>query len=252
MASRSKSAILTVVLALLLSLHSTTSLSLNPSYSVSRIKEVRIASSSPLSASHVHRRHHRHTAVGAADAAPINDWKPINETFSRRRASPVVVFLHSCYTRYLHLCENRPFVINSIAAGVLAGAADTLAQSLQTSSAAVGISPFNWVRWRRFTLTGLLFEGPWMTFWFKCLKKLGRWMEIKFQAGPRQQVLGQVVAGRTLGAVIFFPMYFVVYECIGAILSGQGKYVKTNVNVIPKKNWQHVTNYSICFLLSLF
>jgi hypothetical protein len=237
MASQSKSAIQTVVLALLLSLHSTTSLSLNPSYSVSRIKQLRIASSSS-SASHVDRRHHhRHnavgaadaaTAVGAAEAAPINDWEPIDEIFSRRRASPVVVLLHSCYTRYLHLCENRPFLINSIAAGVLAGAADTLAQYLQMSSAAVGISPFNWVRWRRFTLTGLLFEGPWMTFWFKCLKKLGRWMEIKFQAGPRQQVLGKVVAGRTLGAAIFFPMYFVVYECIGAILSGQGKYLNTN------------------------
>jgi hypothetical protein len=220
----------------------------NPSDSITRSQQVRIASSSPLSAGHVSRCHHRHTAVGAAHAAKIDDWEPSNNKFSRGNTSPVVVFLHSCFTRYLYLCETRPFLINSIAAGVLAGMADALAQSLLTSSGAVGISSFNWVRWRRFMLTGLLFEGPWMTFWYKCLKKLGRWMENKLQSGPRQQVLGQVVVGRTLGAALFFPMYFVVYECIGAILSGQGKYVNTNAccihcdKVIPKKNWQHATN----------
>jgi hypothetical protein len=230
MAFRSKSASLTVILALLLSLDSTTSFYLNPSDPLTRIPQVRIPYS-PLSAGHaVHSRHHRYTAVGAVDAAPLDTWEPRDDSFSRLKASPVVAFLHTCFTRYLHLCENRPFVINSIAAGVLAGVGDTLAQSLQTSSATVAISSFNWVRWRRFALTGLLFEGPWMTFWYKCLKKLGRWMESKFQSGPRQQVLGQVVVGRTLGAVIFFPMYFVVYDCIGAILSGQGKYVNTKMH----------------------
>jgi hypothetical protein len=37
---------------------------------------------------------------------------------------------------------------------------DMLAQSLQMGSAAAGNSSFNWVRWRTFMLTGLLFEGP--------------------------------------------------------------------------------------------
>ena len=227
MVFRSKSASLKIVLALLLSLDSTTSFYLNPSYSVSRIQQVRIAYS-PLSAGHAfptsRHGHHRYTAVGAVDAAPLGAWERRDEKFSRLKASPVVAFLHTCFSRYLHLCEKRPFVINSIAAGVLAGVGDTLAQSLQTSSTTVAISSFSWVRWRTFTLTGLLFEGPWMTFWYKCLKKLGRWMENELQSGPRQQVLGQVVAGRTLGAVLFFPMYFVVYDCIGSILSGQGKY----------------------------
>ena len=99
-----------------------------------------------------------------------------------------------------------------------------LAQVLQTGSATAGFSSFNWVRWRTFMLTGLLFEGPWMTFWYKCLKRLGSWMENKLQLGPRQQVLCKVVAGRTLGAAIVYPAYFVVYEGIGAILRGQGKY----------------------------
>jgi hypothetical protein len=223
MAYQGKSASLAVLLALLLSLHSAISFSLTPSYPISRIKPVHIALSSPLSAGQ-YRRRRRQTTVGAVNAPPLDDWEPSNDKFSRLKASPIVTFLHSCYTRYLHLCENRPFLTNSIAAGVLAGVGDMIAQSLQAGSVAAGISSFKWLRWRSFMLTGLFFEGPWMTFWYKCLKRLGLWMETKFQSGPRQQVLGQVLTGQTIGVAIFYPAFFVAYECVGAILSGQGKY----------------------------
>jgi hypothetical protein len=227
MAYLNKPVSLAILLALLLSLHSTTSFSINPSHSITRSKQVRIASSSPFSAtfSHVHhRRPYRRTALGVVDAPPLDDWEPSNDNFSRLKASPVVTFLKSCYTGYMHLCEKRPFITNSIAAGVLAGVGDLLAQSLCMGSTSVGISSFNWVRWRTFMLTGLLFEGPWMTFWYKYLKKVGRWMESKYQSSPRQQVVGQVAVGQTLGVAIFYPVFFAVYESIGAILSGQGKY----------------------------
>jgi hypothetical protein len=236
MAFRSNSASLATLLSLLLSLRSSTSFSLNPSYPTTRIEQLHIATSSP-SPCHVHhraRRRYRHvirqTAVEALSAPPLDDWEPNNDNFSRRKTTRtrIATFLHSCYTRYLNLCENRPFPTNSITAGVLAGMGDILAQSLQMGCAAVGISSFNWVRWRTFMLTGLLFEGPWMSFWYNGLTKLARWMESKFQSGPRQQVLGQVVADQTLGVVLFYPTFFVVYECIGAFLSGQGKYVNTN------------------------
>lgn len=225
MAYRSKSASLAVLLILLLSLHSTTPFSVTPSCPITRIKQVQIGSPSPLSAGHVHRRRHsRRTAIGAVDAPPLDDWEPENDIYPRLKASPVVTLLHSCYSGYLHLCEKRPFLTNSIAAGVLAGVGDTLAQSLNVGTTVAGISSFNWVRWRTFMLTGLLFEGPWMTFWYKCLKRVGRWMESKLQSSARQQVFGQVVVGQTLGVVIFYPVFFMVYECIGAILAGQGKY----------------------------
>jgi hypothetical protein len=221
MAYRIKSAsLLAVLLTLLLSLHFTTSFTLNPSDPTSRIKRAHIASPGQT----WYRHRHRQNTVSAVSAPPLNDWEPNNDSFSRLKASSVLSLLHSCYTRYLHLCKNRPFLTNSITAGVLAGVGDMLAQALQTGSAAAGFPSFNLVRWTTFMLTGLLFEGPWMTFWYKCLKRLGRWMEHKFQSGPRQQVLGQVVAGRTLGAAIIYPTYFVVYEGIGALLTGQGKY----------------------------
>ena len=250
MAYLNKPASVAILLTLLLSLRSTTSFSVTPSYPIARIKTVHVASSSQFSASHVHhRRRDRRIALGVVDAPPLDDWEARNDTFSRLKASPVATFLNSCYTGYLHLCEKRPFLTNSIAAGVLAGVGDILAQSMCVGSTAVGISSFNWVRWRTFMLTGLLFEGPWMTFWYKCLKRVGRWMESKYQSGPRQQVLGQVIVGQTLGVAIFYPVFFVVYESIGAILSGQGKYgnVCCTRMVIRKKNWKYFTNYAIYF-----
>jgi hypothetical protein len=244
MAFRSNSASLAVLLALLLSLHSTTPFSLAQSNPMKRLKQenIGIAPSPPLSRGHVHhRRPYRHivrqVAVDALSVPPIDDWEPNNVKFSILETSRIATFVHSCYTRYLHLCENRPFPTNSITAGVLAGIGDILAQSLQGGATSMGFSSFNWVRWRTFMLTGLLFEGPWMSFWYKGLTRLGRWMESKFKSGPRQQVLGQIVADQTFGVVLFYPTFFVVYECIGAILAGQGKYENTNAGahliVIP-------------------
>jgi hypothetical protein len=51
---------------------------------------------------------------------------------------------------------------------------------------------------------------------------MGRWMERKFQSGSRLQVLVQTIIDQTFGVTIFFPLYFVVYEIIGACVSGQG------------------------------
>jgi hypothetical protein len=223
MAHGTKSASLAIYLALLLSLHSATTFSLTPSYPISRIKQVHIASSSPLSIDQYRRRYWQKT-VSAISVPPLEDWEPNDNKFSRLKASPVFTFLHICYTRYLHLCENRPFLTNSITAGVLAGVGDMLAQYLQAGSVVAGISAFKWARWRTFMLTGLLYEGPWMSFWYNGLTKLGRWMESKFQSGPRQQVLGQVVVDQTLGVVLFYPVFLGVYECMGAILAGRGKY----------------------------
>jgi hypothetical protein len=125
----------------------------------------------------------------------------------------------------------------------LAASGDVLSQSIQaghgllfqssttTVGTTVGVgvaaaaSSFNWIRWRTFLLTGLLFEGPWVSFWYQGLWRLGRWMEAsKWKASSRLQVLVQTVIDQTVGVSIFFPMYFLVYEIIGACVAGRGMY----------------------------
>jgi hypothetical protein len=195
---------------------------------ISRIhrQEVVCDDSGPLLC-HDHRRRklHRKREFRLLSSAPV-DGSESNDQ-SRPKTSPVVSFICACYLRYLDLCRRRPFLTSSITAGILASSGDVLSQSIQAGyflTSTTGASSFNWIRWRTFLFTGLLFEGPWVCFWYEGLWKMGRWMERKFQSGSRLQVLAQTVIDQTFGVAIFFPMYFVVYEVIGASVSGQGMY----------------------------
>jgi hypothetical protein len=236
------------VLLALLSLHSATSFS-NPADPIPRIKRQAPVPSFPLSG---HYRRPRQTAVAVVSIPTADDvvsFPPVDDcesnNSSRVTASSVTSFFRSCYTRYLENCERRPFLTNSITTCVLAGVGDILAQSLQVSNAVTGISSFNWIRWRTFMLTGLLFEGPWVSFWYQGLSNLGLWMERKFKSGPRQQVLGKVLADQTIGVVIYYPVFFVVYECIGAILSGQGTNEYVLVYIPFDQGAKRETNYLV-------
>jgi hypothetical protein len=168
------------------------------------------------------------SSTGVDESDESNDYDLPN---SKAKASPAGI-LATGYRRYLDLCRRRPFLTSSITAGILAASGDALSQSIQaghglflSSTTAVTTASFNWVRWRTFLLTGLLFEGPWVSFWFQGLWRLGRWMEAsKYQASSRLQVLVQTVIDQTIGVSIFFPLYFLVYEIIGAVVSGRGMY----------------------------
>lgn len=131
---------------------------------------------------------------------------------------------------YSDLLKTRPFITNGITAGLLAAAGDLVAQSESIHVAhAVTAStiPFNLARTLTFALTGLLYEGPWIYFWYEGLWKMGDWMENKFQSSPRFQVAAQIFVDQSIGVFLFFPLYFMVYECIGAVISGRGKRKET-------------------------
>jgi hypothetical protein len=179
------------------------------------------------------------SSAGVDDSNEADDSN--DDDLSAVASSPaqgVLAFLVTSYRRYTDLCRRRPFLTSSITAGVLAASGDILSQSIQaghglfqssiTVGTTVGVtaaSSFNWIRWRTFLLTGLLFEGPWVSFWYQGLWRLGRWMEAsKMKASSRLQVLVQTVIDQTVGVSIFFPMYFLVYEIIGAVVAGRGMY----------------------------
>jgi hypothetical protein len=140
--------------------------------------------------------------------------------------TPVAVALiPDLFGTYSDLLKSRPFLTNGVTAGLLAAAGDFMAQSeaIHVAHAAMAVTiPFNGARMLTFALTGLLFEGPWMYFWYEVLWKMGSWMENNWKTGPRLQVAAQIFVDQSIGVFIFFPLYFMVYECIGAFLSGRG------------------------------
>jgi hypothetical protein len=137
----------------------------------------------------------------------------------------VVSLLPDLFRGYSDLLKRRPFITNGITAGLLAAAGDLVAQteSIHVAHAVMAVTiPFNWARMLTFALTGLLYEGPWIYIWYEGLWKMGSWMESNFKAGPRLQVAAQIFVDQSIGVFIFFPLYFMVYECIGAVISGRG------------------------------
>jgi hypothetical protein len=137
----------------------------------------------------------------------------------------VAALLPDLFGRYSDLLKSRPFLTNGVTAGLLAAAGDLVAQSESIHVAHAAMShtiPFNGARTLTFALTGLIYEGPWMYIWYEGLWKMGSWMESNSKAGPRLQVAAQIFVDQTIGVFIYFPLYFMVYECISAFISGRG------------------------------
>jgi hypothetical protein len=142
----------------------------------------------------------------------------------------VIALIPDLFGIYSDLLKTRPYLTNGITAGLLAVAGDYVAQSesIYVAHAAMSVTiPYNGARTLTFALTGLLFEGPWIYFWYESLWKMGSWMESNYKAGPRLQVATQIFVDQTIGVFIYFPLYFMVYECIGAFISGRGKREET-------------------------
>jgi hypothetical protein len=167
-----------------------------------------------------HSRRHRRRLIDLAIA--IDESESIEPSLE---TPAVVALLSNLFGRYSDLLERRPFITNGITAGLLAATGDLVAQSesIHVAQAVMAVTiPFNWARTLTFLLTSLLYEGPWIYIWYEGLWKMGRWMESTYQAGPRLQVAAQIFVDQSIGVFIYFPLYFMVYECIGAVLSGRG------------------------------
>jgi hypothetical protein len=218
--SKRRVAFAVAVLIALSSLHSVASLATRtPTPPVPGMKRFLNAFSGP------HRQHEAEVLLSSS--TQIDDGQ--SEKSSRLTATPVASFFLIFYARALDLFEKQPFLTNSIVTGILAGIGDVLAQSF--TGKVGGVAPaFNWIRWRTFLLTGLLFEGPWLCVWYNGLTKFACWLETKYQWGPRQQVLVKVALDQTIGVAVFYPAFFASYEIFGAVLTGRGECTVPNID----------------------
>mmetsp|Transcript_24159 Transcript_24159/g.57118 ORF Transcript_24159/g.57118 Transcript_24159/m.57118 type:complete len:337 (-) Transcript_24159:48-1058(-) len=157
----------------------------------------------------------------------------------------------SVFERYLRSCEERPFLTKGVTAGCIAAMGDIMAQYLEysfsssssmvSSSGNVNISDnldifgiktimmffSNMLNVRRVTtffLCGSLFSGPFVHIWYGYVARFGRSLKTKF--GPNfttlQEVLSQLLLDQTVGVVLFFPLYLIVYDMIeNVVMYGQ-------------------------------
>jgi len=96
------------------------------------------------------------------------------------------------YRRYQGMLASRPLVTKSVSAGLITLFGDLLAQALE--SRIEGYKRWNLVRMAAFTVSGGLFVGPFVHYWYEVLWEVGRRLP-KSTSGAVKTVL-QVRGGR--------------------------------------------------------
>ena len=131
--------------------------------------------------------------------------------------------LARCYDKYLDLSERRPYPTKAVSAGVIVGMGAILSQWIQALSKNI---PFvmDWHLVRSFALTGILFEGPYLHWWYEQLFKFGRFLDAKTTVSSRVQTMAQIAIDETIGVIIFFPAYFLAYELTQSLLLVRGTF----------------------------
>ena len=131
-------------------------------------------------------------------------------------------FLARWYDKYLDLNERRPYPTKAVSECVIVGLGAMLSQWIQAMATKTTPLVMDWHLVRSFALTGLLFEGPYLHWWYEQLFKFGRFLDAKTTVSSRVQTVAQIAIDETIGVIIFFPAYFLAYELAQSLLLFRG------------------------------
>ena len=135
----------------------------------------------------------------------------------------------ACAT-YMNWLDQKPLTANAISAGIIAAMGDTLAQLIEcrvgtatsTTFSIGGIgSRLNILRTVSFAASGIVFVGPYLHIFYGYLWSLGSHLQRRYNTSRRQQVFVQVLLDQTIGIILFYPLYYYVYEYCEAIFGLQ-------------------------------
>ena len=135
-------------------------------------------------------------------------------------------------TSYVNWLDRKPLTANAISAGIIAAMGDTLAQLIEcrvgtatSTSTTCGIggigSRLNILRTVSFATSGIVFVGPYLHIFYGYLWSLGSHLQRRYNTSRRQQVFVQVLLDQTIGIILFYPLYYYVYEYCEAIFGLQ-------------------------------
>ena len=125
---------------------------------------------------------------------------------------------------YMSWLEQKPLSANAISAGVIALLGDIMAQMIEArvgTFTSIGGNKLNVLRMASFAASGMVFVGPYLHIFYGYLWTLGSHLQKRYNTSRKQQVLLQVFLDQTIGIILFYPVYYYVYEYCEAILGLQ-------------------------------
>ena len=132
-----------------------------------------------------------------------------------------LISLQRWYEKYHELSKRCPYPTKAVSASVVVALGSILSQWVEAKSANVPLV-MNWHMVRAFALTGLVFEGPYLHWWYEQLFRLGRFLD-SGGIPSRARTLAQILVDETIGVMLFFPSYFVAYEISQSFLLFRGE-----------------------------
>lgn len=114
--------------------------------------------------------------------------------------------------KYSALVDEKPLLTKAATAGIVAALADLFSQAFVLKQPAMSFQ-----RATAFLLTGALFVGPYLHFWYDQLNNIAK------QQSHSVRTLSKMLLDQTVGVSIFFPLYFTAYELADSLMTGRGK-----------------------------
>ncbi|CAN0016493.1 unnamed protein product, partial [Ectocarpus sp. 12 AP-2014] len=110
----------------------------------------------------------------------------------------------SVWGRYLGALNDQPLLTKALSSGVVSGTANIIEQTLSAAK-------FNWGGWVVFTLTGIVFKGMFLHYWYNILDRLGNAKVVTSRVpGKWGRVSFQVLVDTIIGATLLNCGYFAV------------------------------------------
>jgi hypothetical protein len=155
-----------------------------------------------------------------ANAVPVvaSQNSGLQKQLSMQRGSPSSSFL-DWYRSSLQRYPIRTKCLSSAIIGCIGSVLSQVSLAIVTR-APVGIKPRQVAT---FGLVGLVYIGPFYHFWFDQLSRVGSWLQDRHGSSHQKQVLMQLALDQTVGVILFFPIYFLVFEVFDALVSCRGE-----------------------------
>ncbi|CAM9676039.1 unnamed protein product [Ectocarpus fasciculatus] len=123
--------------------------------------------------------------------------------------------LSVAWGRYLGALNDQPLLTKALSSGVVSGTANVIEQTLSAAK-------FDWGGWVVFSLTGIVFKGMFLHYWYNILDRLGNSKVVTSRVpGKWGRVSFQVMVDTIIGATLLNCGYFAVHEIFSAITTGR-------------------------------
>lgn len=147
-----------------------------------------------------------------------SSWRTLNTI--KRLNEKLVGKARDLCNQYSDQMDKRPVFTQCVTASIFSLLSGILSQTIEARTIGITLS-LDMIRLSSFTLAGFVFDGPFCYFWYDLMWKFDDYLQTSKGFSKISGTSAQVFVDQTIGSLIYFPLYFYVYDIIEAFISGK-------------------------------